>query len=95
MVNLLWCDEQTENVVPTLICHAHGVMAFFYKCDLYRHSCPCDSSSTDKTRSSSTVESSRSVLDGALYADSSQINRDLKKHVLNRRAIGGESDPSA
>jgi len=24
------------------------------------------------------------VLDGALYADSSQINRDLKKHVLNR-----------
>ena len=57
---------------------------FFHKCELYRHSCPCDSSSTDKTRSSATVESSRSVLDAALYADSPQIDRDLKKHVLNR-----------
>ena len=62
-------------------------MAFFHKYDLYRHACPCDSSSSadhNMTRSSCAVDMSRSVLDGALDADGTRCDRDLKKHVLNR-----------
>ena len=55
---------------------------FYYKYDLWRHSCPCDDSSInkDKSKRSSVVESSRSILDGAM--DTECKDKNLKRYVL-------------
>jgi len=59
---------------------------FYFKHDLWRHTCSCVQSSSAEekpaTLSSAVVESARSLLDGAVDADSAHTNRDLKKHVL-------------
>jgi len=61
---------------------------FFHKYDLWRHACPCDSDSSSaadgksETRSSAVVEISRTLLEGALSADTTDCQ--LKKHVLHR-----------
>ena len=55
---------------------------FYHKHDLWRHICPCRD---DKPKTSKdAIVNSRSLLDGALSAEGTGVDKDLKKHVLYR-----------
>lgn len=72
-----------HSYLPCVQCYG-----FFYRYDLWRHVCPCDgaepSSEKNPDRSCVVVERSRALLDGALEADKTGADKDLKKHILNR-----------
>jgi len=60
---------------------------FYYKYDLWRHRCPCnspESSTEETTRSGDILDNSRSLLEGAVSANKNigHIDEHLKKHVL-------------
>ena len=70
-------------------CHAASYLpcpkclGFFYKYDLWRHSCPGSTTQDSEQKQTGLITQSRSLLDGALD-DGKEVDKDLKKYVLER-----------
>jgi len=71
-------EQNPEKYLPCVHCYG-----FYYMYDLWRHVCPCVRTSVE-AKSGDLVDSSRSLLDGAIDAEDSHVDKNFKYGVLNR-----------